>query len=453
MRCSVCDRLVRAAGWPARRSRNIRTRQGLAAVLLVVAACRSPIYDAVDPVVSITTPRVWVGADIVLTSPAFSGADTLPLVLLGDDILTVRYAPPDAVRAIAPRRLGTLELRVGFPGRGPLPFGPVSLHGALVANRLAPVPYATAMAWPYGEGTFLAGVRGRLTKIDVFSGAETPMIADSLYDTSCGWGPWPAGYRALVLPAPVAGTSRGAADHCRLLAVREDGEVFDSLPGASSNFMFPSARLADGSWIRNHAKGGTDLFPRLAGGRYGLLWTAGLLEVWRLIASPDGRYVFGAVANTYTDSLAILRAGGLGAPGLLVGTGGSEAAAFSESGDTLVVHPRFGAQLLLVRSLDGHVLAAVPDTVAYSDFAFDSGHPWLYAASVDSGGVAISVTVYDLRTLEVATVLHATGSAPPQGAATVYLALDLWHRRLNAFLTDDTGNPNPGAGFSFDLMP
>lgn len=421
--------------------------------MLVVAACRSPVYDAVDPVVSIETPHVWVGADIVLTSLAFFGTDTLPLVLLGDDTLAVRYSPPDTVRAIAPRRLGTFELRVGFPGREPLPFGSVSLHGALVANRLAPVPDATAMAWPYGEGTFLAGVAGRLTRFDVFAGTQTPIFADSLYDRWCGWGPWPAGNRALVLPAPVAGTSRGAANHCRPLAVRQDGEVIDSLPGAYSNFLFPSARLADGSWIRNHAKGGTDLFPKLPGGGYGFLWTAGLLEVWRLIASPDGRYVFGADANTYTDSLAILRAGGLGAPGLLVGTGGSRAAAFSESGDTLVVRPRSGAQLLLVRSLDGSILATVPTTVEYKDLAFDSGRPWLYAASVDSGNVGISVTVYDLRTMEVATVLRATGSAPPQRAATVYLALDLWHRRLNAFLTDDISNPNPGAGFSFELMP
>lgn len=76
-----------------------------AIVAASVAGCTSA-YDAVDPELRIETPLVWPGTDIVLTSPDFLYVDTLPVVLLGDDTMVVRFAMPDTLHVVAPDRQG-----------------------------------------------------------------------------------------------------------------------------------------------------------------------------------------------------------------------------------------------------------------------------------------------------------------------------------------------------------
>jgi hypothetical protein len=450
-RCLAPDAMAPLEGYPKRQ----RTRQGVVLLLMCFqAACHAERITTEDPARPTFDAHVWTGGTLQLASTAFDTSDSIR-ILLGGTPLPVQRLDSVTLVATLPETTGTFE--VGWESRGRVhQGGEVTLHGRLLANRRAPLVDGTAMAWPYGAGTFLAGVGGRLVLVDVFDGGLTPMFADSLYTRSCGFGPWPAGGNAVVLAGPVPGRSP-TADYCRARVVRgSDGVVIDSFPLYDRSVWWPTVRLADGSWVVNAKRAGTLLYQKIPGGPYGgftLQTTYALGETWRMVGSPDGVYAFPAVGVGDSTGLPIFRGDRLASLAAVHRVTYSEAAAFSESGDTLAVLQYQGDTLFVVASRNGDVLAAVPATATYTDLAFDSGRPWLYAASADSGGSGVTVAVYDLRTMRVATTLHARSLTGGLGHPEVYLAVDVWHRRLDVYLTDDSWFTNPGAGFSFDLMP
>lgn len=75
---------------------------------------------------------VWAGGEIVLTSPAFYGPDSLPMVLLGQDTARARFVPPDTVIATAPDTLGTYEVGLVFFSGQRVPVGTIRVGAAFV---------------------------------------------------------------------------------------------------------------------------------------------------------------------------------------------------------------------------------------------------------------------------------------------------------------------------------
>ncbi len=425
-----------------------------ALLLALLASCQADrITTAPFPPVSFDA-HAWRGGTLQLVSGGFDSSDSLHILVAGARLPVQRL---DSVTLVAslPDTTGTFDVQIETAGRVHLA-GSVSLHGAVLSSRSEPLPEGTAMAWPYGTGTFLAGVGGRLVRVDVSDGTLTPMFADSLYARLCGYGPWPAGNDAIVLAGPVPGRAPSVYDYCRLRVLRSDGQVLDSFPLWDQSQWGPAVRLPDGSWAVSRSVWGTEVFRKPPGDSLRYVGTLALYEPWRMVASPDGAYAFAASAFGGTDGLPIISGDNLTSPEFVHQVERSQAAAFSGSGDTLVVQRYSTAgpdSVFVVASRTGEVLAAVPSATEYSDFAFDPGHPWLYAASGDSGGVGVSVSVYDLRTMRVAAALHAGGLGGGLSLTEVYLCVDVGRRRLNVLLTGMSHTSAPGAGVSFDLMP
>ncbi len=425
-----------------------------ALLLALLASCQAErITTTPFPTVSFDA-HAWSGGTLQLVSGGFESSDSIHIFVAGTRLQVQRL---DSVTLVAslPDTTGTFDVRVETAGRVH-PAGSVTLHGAVLSSRTEPHPEETAIAWPYGAGTFLAGVGGRLVRVDVSDGTLTPVFADSLFASICGYGPWPAGNDAIVLAGPVPGRAPNAYDYCRLRALRSDGQVLDSFPLWDQSRWGPAIRLPDGSWVVTRNVFGTDVFRRPPGDSLLYVGTVPLYEPWRVAVSPDGRYITAASGFGGTDGLPIISGEQLASPAFVPEVGRSQAAAFSGSGDTLAVQRASTAapdSVFLLASRTGAVLAAVAAVTEYTDLAFDPGHPWLYAASGDSGGVGVSVAVYDLRTLRVATVLHAAGLSGGLYHNELYLSVDVARRRLNVLLTGVSHSAAPAVGLSFDLLP
>lgn len=428
-------------------------RRGLLGILLaVLTACHADsIYYGVDSPTVEFAHHAWRLGTLRFRSDAFAYdqpwririAGSLPPTV-GIDATTLEVTLPDTT--------GTFEV-FAEDGVRSHPIGSLTLHGGLVANRLVPSLDGTAMAWPYGTGTLLYGHRGRLVKVDVSTATETSVFPDLHYTRYCGAGPWPAGGNDVVIAGEVGGWDAGGFPvACRARAAAPSGAVLDSFPGGDAGFFYPTLRLGAGAWLNNSAESGTRLWSLGADGSWRSTWSAVLGEVWRVVAPPDGSAAFGVEARALDASLGIFHADRLEAPVLLPFVALSVAAAFSPSGDTLAVAD-WNDTLHIVESHTGAVVARALWQGAQGDLAFDYERPFLYAARPDSHRTGVVVTVYEVPSMRVLTVLRARGRAPAEGYAYVYLAVDVWRRRLNVLLSDTQPRSGVAAGFSFELTP
>ena len=422
----------------------------LGTLLAVAAACNDSVYSATDPEVRVATRVVWAGAEIVLTSTDFIGADTLPLVILGDDTLPSRYAPRDSVFVVAPQRQGTFQLWVGFRGRLPLPFGEVAVGGGYRGTRLVPLIGGYPLRWPGGpRATFLIAVPGGLASVDPNSGIATSVLPDSIFSQNCYNGPGPApGGRVTV-------AGRTAFTCGPLLSLRPDAPAFppDTGPSAGSGYRF-AAELGPDRWlIFSHHR--VDSWSRAPD----RTWTSVMYwygEPNDVVMSPTRGLAVPIGANSRGEGVPVFSAASVGPAYRLSGFSVLWGAQFTDDGDTLYVAgvPSDTAAgqtvvLAVVRASDGEVLRSAPVWSGVCSIVLDPMQPWLYLVGYTDGW-AIATQVLDRRTLvPIASLTAPTSSGP----GVLYPMLDAIRRRL--YVVDScpwctTGYATPVT--TFDLL-
>lgn len=213
-----------------------------ASLALAAGSCGSAV-DATPPVVSVATPVVWAGGSIVLTASHFSGTDTLPIALVGDDTVAVRYAPPDSFFVTAPDTQGAFDLRVAFSGRQLQSAGTVHLEGGYRSMWTASPLGRHPVAWPGGtHSSFAIALDSGLAIVDPKLRTVAKALPDSVFSISCINGTGPAtGGRTTAM-------GRHGSVCGPLTAVRPDSPWVapDTGPAGLGRF---AAELAPGRWL------------------------------------------------------------------------------------------------------------------------------------------------------------------------------------------------------------
>jgi len=151
--------------------------------LLVVglATCRPDRITTTDPVVS-GAADAWAGQRLVLWSISFTGADSLPIVLLDLDTLPVQSAGMGSIAVHLPDTDGALVLTIRLRSGGSRSI-PVQVHG-FVRMRDGPLlgAYAQIYPWPgNGNPSALATHENRLVLFDAHSlTLSAPLVPDSM---------------------------------------------------------------------------------------------------------------------------------------------------------------------------------------------------------------------------------------------------------------------------------
>jgi hypothetical protein len=411
------------------------------------------VYDAFNPEVSVQTPVVWVGADIVLRSGQFTGPDTLPIVILGTDTLAARYAAPDTLHVVAPDHPGNFQLYVGFRGRPPLPFGAVEVGGGYSGDRSLARIGGYPLPWPGGGlPQFLIALPQGLAAVDPRVWTVRQVLPDSVFSQYCVNGPGPAPGGRIV----VAG--RTATGGCGpLVALRLDtpGLAPDTLPGERIGYRF-AAELGPGRWLlTSHHR--VSSWSRDSTGA----WTTteySLGESYDLVISPRGDWAVPIGAYSYPAGTPVFSASAAGPAYVLSDFSEIWGAQFSDDGDTLLVVAtptdttgNGGAVLAALRASDGTVIRSVRALGGANGLVLDPGRPWLYLIGYSPGLSGPAVQVYERATFTPITVLHVPS---PGYASPLYATLYAAGRKL--YLLDTC--PWCVAGYSlgvtvFDLLP
>jgi len=454
---SACLRTATASWSPGPSPPPTRPRSPLP-VLLLLAACGSPLPVVELPVVR-AEAHAWTGGTLLLRSDDFQRAATVRVILAG--------------RSLAQRRLDDSTLSVVLPDTAGIVYGRVELNGTPAAvfwttlhgfESSQPLPAIDGhlLAWPYGRGTFVGGIggpgRSRLHSIDPASGTVTRFLDDSLFDGDCGSpmsGVGPGGGPVLILPALATVTSSWCT--ARSLASTVNWAVVDSFPWTTAagyrNHVF--TRLVGGHWVLPYEHE-LNLLRRTGTG-YEWIRDEDWVETHRLAASPGGEFAVPIGGTSWTGTpVPLVRDSDIRHPLLLTRIDRPRSAVFTESGDTLFIQrggrfSRLADSLFVIDTRTGTILSALPAALPYDEMALDIGRPWLYAITPDTLAGGVTLTVYDLRTMEVAAVHHAVPGRPfhwREGDA--FLAVDAFNRRLNAIVENDVARP---VAYTFSLMP
>jgi len=427
-------------------------RRLLPVALAAVSACHSTIYDAVDPEVRVETPVVWAGADIVLTSASFTGVDTLPLVLVGDDTLTPRYAPPDSLRVAAPDSQGTYEVRVWFRARPlPLPYGAITVQGGYSGYRDVPSIGGYPLLWPGGGlPKFLIGVPDGLALVDPRSSTTVRVLPDSIFDQYCFNGPGPAPDGRVTVSRSLPNWECGP-----LVSVQLANPTLAPAPGPRrcTGCRF-AAQLGPDRWLVFFHHGFESWYRDSTGAWTGTLYWYGEPHDVAVSRRVDRAVPLGA--NSRGLGTPVFTSASAGPAYVLSQFGEVSAAQFTDDGDTLyvVAWPAdtaggAGPLLAVLRAADGAVLRSAP-AWGGDHLVLDPVRPFLYLAGYE-GSWYQAVQVVDRATLKPVTTLRAPDDLRSPG--NLYPMLSAAERKL--YLVDTC--PWCLAGYSarifaFDLL-
>ncbi len=421
------------------------------AALPVSASCNNPV-DAVDPVVRIETALAWSGSQVVLTSPNLTGADTLPLVVIGADTVPARYLAPDSLVAAAPDTQGRFDVWLGFRGRALFPVGSVQLKGGFSGWQSIGSIGGYPLPWPaIGRGTFLSAHSTGLALVYPMTGSTTTQLPTSVFDPACINGPGPASGGRIA----VVGTGCSSA-----MAVRSDSPDVapDTGPPMASGYRF-AAQLASGKWLVAYHHGVRNL-TRIAGA-----WEEDttvpyhLEEPYNVVVSPRGDRAVVLAFDGWGVGIPVFSPTSAAPAYLLRGFFALWGAQFSDDGDTLyVVGPPVAGQPPVLKALaasDGTVLRSAPAWSGTTNLALDPGRPWLYLVGHDAAYPRPpAVAVVDRATFD--QVAYLVGDAGPLSgylASDAYPMLDAVRRKL--YLVDSCAFCSLGDVriFAFDLIP
>jgi hypothetical protein len=431
---------------------------GLLAVGLI--GCRTDRITTQDLQVTHVSD-VWSGGTLVLYSPSFTGADSVPTVTVGADTLSVRSLGPDSVAVQLPDTDGSLLLSVRTTSRGTAR-EQVQVHG-LAAVRDGPVLDEFGLAYPWpdnGNPTALAVQFGRLVQLDLrtftISGPLAPDTGLGCPNLNVGYAPVPSA----TAPGLVVVIGDCRFDGWLAVAVAP-GVAPDTGPDGAGEV---AVHLSRGKWLIATSPAGFRVYTRTDSGTF----TQGPFDQWEAdgaVVSPRGDRVAPTWAHTglppgppvYDPRTAEVAFSVAAFPHW----GGP--AAFTPEGDTLFMAGLDSANQAEVVALDatsGTVLARAP--LVLTDFyqrlgglAVDQLRPFVYALGWSD---APYLDVLDRTTL----LRVATLRTPPRIAGTLdgrvgdgwvwTIVISSLDRRLYAIAQTTSFRASPLV-FEYELMP
>ncbi len=427
------------------------SQRAMIAGLLAAAAlagCRSDRVTSLGAPVAFSADA-WSGGTLVLESSAFSGADSLPIVMVGSDTLAARTVGRDSVQVTLPDTGGVVTLQIRLRSGGGSA-GTVHVHG-FIGGVPGPSSEARPYPWPSADATTALTIQGgRLVLVNVTTGSTTTLSSDSLY-SPCYRGPVPAfGDSTVVTAGTMVGTTCAV-----MVALQLDSS--SAPPDTGPPYATAGMLLAPGVWLAQSTFGNSDfIYRKVAPDSFVAVTGVPCWPNTDFVPSPRGDRL------VLTHCLTLARVPVVDPVALSVAyyldlaTAGG--AAFTPGGDTLFIAGGDSTdtrRLLAVDPTNGRVLLQSPPIVGNQAVALDPGHPWVYVAG-DVGGV--TVEVFDRGTLDKVATLRAPVTALPgaygnsmeEGLA--FFLANFGSRRL--YLVFNAGNETaPLYVMQYDLMP
>jgi hypothetical protein len=402
----------------ARAGRRIRFIR-LVAAALTAAACREPVYPVRDTEVRMVSASQWAGGEIVLTSPSFFGADTLPLVFFGPDTLPVRFAPPDTVVAVAPAALGTGTVQVQFASGGRVTVGEVRIVAGFTGWWEGPPVGGHPTKWPSRtEARFVVDGASHLLLIDPAARTSQDYLPDTLEAVGCMHGPGFDADGALVLVR-----RRPLADYpnfvCGPMFAYTDPTSALAIDSGPTGWDWLGVRLGPGDWIRQSKYAVDRLIRRPAGNLDTASWWALVQQPEAYAVSPvSGRAVPIGATLMLGQGIPVFARGVLSPVYYLAGYSWSQGAVFSDDGDTLFFAATMQDTTPLVddyviaavRAADGTVMRSARNAIWSDNLLLDPSGKWIYSVGV-WGPNGPLVQVFDRASLRLIATMQ-----PPAGA-------------------------------------
>lgn len=394
-------------------------------VAALVLGCRG---ESTSPyhTITLSASEAWAGSPVVLTSPAFTGLDTLPVrVFTGANELIFIPLGATKIAVLMPQNDGAYALDVELHGGDILRTDHIRVHGFLGAAPGPPVSGRVQPAYGYARPAAIGyGPIGRLTLFNPTTGTTAPLGA--VLDVGFGDACLPGVMPAAANPSIITLGRRTTANVCAVLAanVGTTVTVLDSSRFQGGD-IYPSMYLGGGRWILGRQ--GSMVVVTGPASSYALP-----CDVLDIVAAPSPGIAVVPVACDNQGGVPIIdRTSGL--PQLVLGNVRQiNAAAFSPAGDTLYyagLTNEASPQTMLFAAdpVTGTVLdaAPIPALRASVDMTADPNGRWLYLVDGDPSADSVEVKVFDRATLDYAAIWHAPNLTIPGG-------LGLWRLIVGA---------------------
>lgn len=432
----------------------LNPRAFTAVLLFGLVACKADRITNVSPSVTSAT-HAWSGGTLVLRSTSFTGADSVPTVVVGAEALTVRSLGFDSVVVQLPDTNGLIALFVRLRA-GAEVVDSVRVHGFVSAGS-APGPAVTGWLYPWpgsGTATALGFQGGRLVLLDLRLNTTSPMAPDTGLGHGCLSGPVPSATEpGLIVISSLVGTgSVGSGASCAAMIavpVASASAVPDTGPPPVG--LWPAMHLARGVWLVNH-KYWFDIVSRSPSG--GFTTTSSNIACSQptgFAISPRGdRVVPGRCLAPSGIPVFDPRAAGVAY--VLTAWHQTWGGEFSASGDTLVqaAVDSLGQNVLFaVDPTAGRILGRASLEAIGLDARIDPNGSWVYVAGLVGNIGPPFIAVFDRVSLaRVATLRIPAGVAYPSG--DFELISNSPDRRLYLTIND---RGTPVEVYTFELMP
>ena len=422
--------------------------------LALVASCRADQLAYEEVPVTVSANEVWGGTPLVFTSAAFTGVDSVPLlVTAGPETLQVSSAGVNAFAVIMPQNDGFYTLDVTLHEGERMTPVDIRVHGFLSGSQGPRVSGRVQPVAGFSNPTGIVFMDRRLAVFNLKTGTAVPLgsPSDTGFGSGCSTGVIPAATNPLVVTVSRPGTP---SVPCQVYAVTIGSALtFLDSSQVSTGFADASIYLGSGRWVIGRKNASIVITGP------GVSYDDGCTGARGMVAAPPPAYL--------VVPIACFRQGGVPVwdprTGLhayvLDHVGSVDAAAFSEAGDTLFIGARGSGSspdvwLFVVDAATGAIRDSVSlpffaDQGAYSDIAVDPNGRWLYVAHSSFGG-SITVSVFDRATLgAVATLRTGNFSAYPFWLWRLVVGAD----RVLYLATTELSPDNGSMVYRWSLMP
>ena len=437
---------------------RLRSRPNLRLCLTVVmsAACSAEPTRQSDAVITASSDSAWSGGEVDLTSTAFTGADSLPRVMLATHLLAVTRLGPSSVRVLLPDTTGSFTLRVTFHDGRTQDAATVTLGGGL-SHWFQGAPLSGNPVRIPGTTRLLGNGEHGLVWFDVPTGTASAALPDSAHEPACAYSPGLSTVPGIVIgvrhpnpPAPFG--------VCKTYAwqIEPTLAVVDSTPAYGA---WALAHAGNGRWV----VGGKHFTYRCT--PLGCPASRQSEEPEEFAISPDGSRVFPVLAWDFTTATAVYDATSDTIAYELPQLRHINGVGFSANGDTAFVAGLAPGStdtvfLYAINSRTGSVFREGRLPGGYPELmAVDPDHPWLYMVDIARPPYLYGrpvIRVIDRHELRQVAILRGPAGTPPITNNLVMLpVISPSERRIYVVGLNNWTPPatNPSDVFVFALLP